>query len=382
MPPFCTCILNFDVSLFLSFSLSLSLSLTHKHTRTHTHSNICRQHHLTSNSRQNRYVVIDGRVDVSIGNTKSFSVQRNGSVGWLSVLTGERNVISAKVFGEECVVVRFSSSVCEQILAKHPSFSQHLSKLLLRRITPLIHQVDIAMGWKWLKSGQILIRKGDPTKSLSIILSGRLRAMKKESRFDEEEWGRGMSVGEREVVLNLPSPHTVRAVRDSEIAVITSDVLLAIGQQRPSSIYGFLKYQAQASNRGQRNSTKTRFRSVALVMLSGGGQNRAVTHQDKNAFNLLCDRLNVCLGEFGKTRIVDSEDARRMIRTKNEEELAFVADHVQDAVLSRWLGHLEDEHDLLLYKADPCDTFTDWTERCMRQADTVLLVANGTFFFL
>ena len=34
------------------------------------------------------YVVIEGRVDVFIGDTKSFSVQKNGSVGWLSVLTG------------------------------------------------------------------------------------------------------------------------------------------------------------------------------------------------------------------------------------------------------------------------------------------------------
>ena len=174
---------------------------------------------------------------------------------------------------------------------KHPSFSLRLSKLLLDHITPLIQQVDIAMGWKWLRSGQILIRKGDPTKCLSIILSGRLRAIKSRSehRFDQEEWGRGMSVGEREVVLNLPSPHTVRAVRDSEIAVITSDVLLAIGQQRPSSIYGFLKYQARASKRG--DTARTRYRSVALVMLSGGGNNRAMTHQDKNAFDLLCERL-------------------------------------------------------------------------------------------
>jgi CRP-like cAMP-binding protein len=301
------------------------------------------------------YVVIQGRVDVFIGDTKSFSVQKNGCVGWLSVLTGERNVISAKVFGtEQCIVARFSSSVCEQLLVNHPSFSLRLSKLLLDHITPLIQQVDIAMGWKWLRSGQILIRKGEPTKSLSIILSGRLRAMKTRShnnrrRFEQEEWGRGMSVGEREVVLNLPSPHTVRAVRDSEIAVISSDVLLAIGQQRPSSIYGFLKYQARASKRGGRDTARTRYRSVALVMLSGGGSNRAMTHQDKNAFDLLCARLCTCLGEFGKTRLVDSEDARRMIRTKSEEELAYVADHVQEAVLSRWLGHLEDEHDLLLY---------------------------------
>lgn len=188
------------------------------------------------------YVVLEGRVDVFIGKTKSFSVQRGNSVGWLSVLTGEHNMISARVYGKRCVVVRFSCSVCEQLLARHPSFAQYLTKRLLHRITPLIHQVDTAMGWRFLRSGQVLIRKGDPTTSLNIILSGRLRAMTPQRSQFGREWGRGMSVGEQEVILNLPSPHTVRAVRDSEIAVITSEVLLAIGQQRPSAIYGFLKY--------------------------------------------------------------------------------------------------------------------------------------------
>lgn len=41
--------------------------------------------------------------------------------------------------------------------------------------------------------------------------------------------------------------------------------------------------------------------------------------------------------------------------------------------LTSWLAQQEDQHRIVLYQCDA--SFTPWTQRCVRQADCVLLVA-------
>lgn len=43
--------------------------------------------------------------------------------------------------------------------------------------------------------------------------------------------------------------------------------------------------------------------------------------------------------------------------------------------LSSWLGQQEDVHRIVLYQAD--GTLTPWTQRCIRQADCILIVGLG-----
>lgn len=43
--------------------------------------------------------------------------------------------------------------------------------------------------------------------------------------------------------------------------------------------------------------------------------------------------------------------------------------------LCSWLGQQEDIHRIVLYQAD--STLTPWTQRCIRQADCILIVGLG-----
>lgn len=43
--------------------------------------------------------------------------------------------------------------------------------------------------------------------------------------------------------------------------------------------------------------------------------------------------------------------------------------------LCSWLGQQEDIHRIVLYQAD--STLTPWTQRCVRQADCILIVGLG-----
>lgn len=47
---------------------------------------------------------------------------------------------------------------------------------------------------------------------------------------------------------------------------------------------------------------------------------------------------------------------------------------VNEYRLSTWLAQQEDIHRMVLYKCD--STLTPWTQRCIRQADCILIVAR------
>lgn len=48
---------------------------------------------------------------------------------------------------------------------------------------------------------------------------------------------------------------------------------------------------------------------------------------------------------------------------------------VHEYRLSSWLGHQEDIHRIVLYQSD--GSLTPWTQRCIRQADCIIIVGLG-----
>lgn len=52
-----------------------------------------------------------------------------------------------------------------------------------------------------------------------------------------------------------------------------------------------------------------------------------------------------------------------------------VSSSIHEYRLSSWLGQQEDIHRIVLYQAD--STLTPWTQRCIRQADCILIVGLG-----
>ncbi len=50
-----------------------------------------------------------------------------------------------------------------------------------------------------------------------------------------------------------------------------------------------------------------------------------------------------------------------------------IMDSANEYRLSSWLGQQEDQHRIVLYQCDR--TLTPWTQRCIRQADCILIVA-------
>ena len=47
---------------------------------------------------------------------------------------------------------------------------------------------------------------------------------------------------------------------------------------------------------------------------------------------------------------------------------------IHECNLSNWLSHQEDIHRIVVYQADM--TMTEWTKRCIRQADAIMIVGR------
>lgn len=54
---------------------------------------------------------------------------------------------------------------------------------------------------------------------------------------------------------------------------------------------------------------------------------------------------------------------------------ASIMDHTSEYRLTSWLAQQEDQHKIALYQCDTSNTL--WTQRCVRQADCVLIVGLG-----
>ena len=52
-----------------------------------------------------------------------------------------------------------------------------MSKHLLRRLSPLVRQVDFALDWTQVNAGKVVFKQGDPAAGIYIVLNGRVRSV-------------------------------------------------------------------------------------------------------------------------------------------------------------------------------------------------------------
>nr|XP_036863395.1 patatin-like phospholipase domain-containing protein 7 [Manis javanica] len=78
--------------------------------------------------------------------------------------------------------------------------------------------------------------------------------------------------------------------------------------------------------------------------------------------------LTHALSAIGPTLLLTSDNIKQRLGSA-------ALDSVHEYRLSSWLGQQEDMHRIVLYQAD--STLTPWTQRCIRQADCILIVGLG-----
>lgn len=240
-----------------------------------------------------------------------------------------------------------------------PRIFGELDDVMFKTILPFLE-------WKELPGNEYLFHQGDEGDSLYILVSGRLQVIivrPGEPALTVGEITRGETVGEMALFNGAPRSAAIVAVRDSVLVRISREAFEQIISKYPTVVMNITRLIIDRLN--ERNSgkpTMSQVVNIAVVPLS--------RQLDMTAF------MQSLLGEMKEFGSVLSLSATAINQRLQQEDIAHAT---QDSYayhhLSAWLDEQETSHEYLLYESEYGTS--EWTKRCLRQADEIILVADS-----
>ncbi|EAA06510.6 AGAP000467-PA [Anopheles gambiae str. PEST] len=297
-------------------------------------------------------------------------------VGGLAVLTGECSLYTIRAKHNSRVGL-LNKDVIYRIMRERPAVVLDIANSVVKRLSPLVRQCDFALDWNFIESGRAVYRQEETSDSTYIVLNGRLRSVTTHANGKKEivgEYGKGDLIGIIEMITETPRTTTVMAVRDSELAKLPEGLFNAIKFKYPivvTQLISLLSHRILGSMRSRPISTSSftsvsfdtnqqiqhRYSTVAIVAVSDDVPLSPFTYE-----------LYHSLSTIGSTVRLTSEIVRKALG-------AAIMEPPNEYRLTSWLGQQEDRHNITLYQCD--NSFGLWTQRCLRQADVILIVGFG-----
>uniref|UniRef100_A0A182QB96 Neuropathy target esterase sws n=1 Tax=Anopheles farauti TaxID=69004 RepID=A0A182QB96_9DIPT len=297
-------------------------------------------------------------------------------VGGLAVLTGECSLYTIRAKHNSRVGL-LNKDVIYRIMRDRPAVVLDIANSVVKRLSPLVRQCDFALDWNFIESGRAVYRQEETSDSTYIVLNGRLRSVTTHANGKKEivgEYGKGDLIGIVEMITETPRTTTVMAVRDSELAKLPEGLFNAIKFKYPivvTQLISLLSHRILGSMRSRPIATSSftsvsfdtnqqiqhRYSTVAIVAVSDDVPMSPFTYE-----------LYHSLSTIGSTVRLTSEIVRKALGTS-------IMEPPNEYRLTSWLGQQEDRHNITLYQCD--NVFGPWTQRCLRQADVILIVGFG-----
>ncbi len=215
-----------------------------------------------------------------------------------------------------------------------------------------------------IAGGDLLFAAGAPAECLYIVVTGRLRAHRPDGSV-AGDISRLEPIGEISVMTDEPRSGEVYALRDSLLLRIDRVALLDFIARYPVAMLELTRVLIHRLRQNLRPSSSTTLQShPALAIVPAGPSvpfaafvqrlERAFQRQGEMPERLDASRIDGALGA-GASQLP-------------------LADSLGNSRLIDWLAQREASGQRLLYCADPARQV--WSERCMRQADRVLIVTD------
>lgn len=248
-----------------------------------------------------------------------------------------------------------STSGCAEALARSRAF---------RELKPDDqHRLTEAFVPVHLPGGSTLMTEGDDADSMFLVHTGRLRVLVRRGGVDVAvgEIGPGEVVGEMAVLSHGSRSATVVAIRDTSLWELSKGSFDEMVVTHPTMLLELTRLLVARLHRTNASTrVESAVRSVALLPVDGGF--------DMEPF---VTRLVASLGE----RVTSLDRGAAASALGIEAPDTPVGSH-HESDIARWIHRAEDANDVVVYVADL--DLTPWTQRCLRQADLVLLVSSGS----
>ena len=223
------------------------------------------------------------------------------------------------------------------------------------------------LTWVEVAGGQTLMQQGSAGDSIYLSISGRLRAY-----VDDEEgaprmvreMSRGQVIGEMSMYTDEPRSATVVAIRDSVLVRLAKEhfaELLASSTQVSMALTRQIIRRLQTQH--ERNPVPLPV-TIALLQVSDGVATRA-----------FADKLAAALRDKGRAIVIDSGALDAALGEAGAAH-GGAGDAALNRRISMHLDSVESVHEFVLLVADAVPS--EWTRRCCRHADELLLLADAT----
>ena len=226
----------------------------------------------------------------------------------------------------------------------------------------LVAEAIPLLDWVELKGGETLVQRGDPAAAVYFVVSGRLRThvARDGERAEIDEFIRGETIGEAEVLMEEAHPATVVAVRDSVLARIPAPGFATLWRRHPEFSARMARLSIGRMRQSRERERRPKPATVCVVPISDGFDTRGF------AASLAEEIARWGAVTLQSRDTVEAEFGPGAANARPTEERYHR--------LTVWLDELERRHDFALLLAD--DGETEWTRRCIRHADEVLFVAR------
>lgn len=215
-----------------------------------------------------------------------------------------------------------------------------------------------------IAAGVALFHQDEHSDEVYFVLRGRLRAVKTDDRGRSTtlgEIGRGETIGELAMILGEPRSASIFALRNSLVARLTRADFESFLVVEPKLALTVARGAVERYRRAERLRNPPR-KPVVICLIP------IAPSVEARAFGL---ELGLARAKYGDpVHTITSDDVRRELGALDGDACSGCHGPVGE-----WLTTMESTAEAMILVADP--SATPWTERCIRQADEILLLADG-----
>lgn len=304
-------------------------------------------------------------------------------VGEMALVSGKKR--SATVYAVNGArLYQFSKERFNQFIAQHEGASAVIDSTTAPRWQRLqlakafkelfgdidamaLHTLQERLEWRHISNGDALFNQGERSDGMYIVINGRLRVIITNEEGQDVnlgEIGPGQIVGEFGLLTDEVRTATVQAVRETNVVKITPAVFEGLVKEYPELMGRITRLIIERQQRSLLETKPQVPGSLAMALIP------AQPGLDLLSF---ARQLETSLRPYGSTLILNSQQFDELYGQPQAAQTG--PDDPSSPAIVAWMDELEISHNYLLFVADAEPS--QWTSRCIGQADRILIVADA-----